>query len=79
MTNTLTENPTNSLAAMPDEIRRHLKYTLAHDQATADPAYLTKIDFNQTKRQNSKDVGAYKHSPEGNPGWTISKTFKATN
>ena len=46
---------------------------------TADPAYLTKIDFNQSKRQNSKDAGAYRHSPKGNPGWAISKTFKATN
>jgi hypothetical protein len=43
---------------------------------SANPTYLTKIDFNQSKRQNSKDLGAYKYATKGNPGWAISKQFK---
>ncbi len=44
---------------------------------TADPAHLTEMDFNQTERGTSKDVGAYWFSPTGNPGWKIGKKFKA--
>ncbi|YCM42369.1 right-handed parallel beta-helix repeat-containing protein [Verrucomicrobiaceae bacterium 227] len=43
----------------------------------ADPAYLTPLNFNKTPRGTSKDIGAYQHSPTGNPGWKITKGFKA--
>ena len=43
----------------------------------ANPAHLTKFDFNKTARGESKDVGAYQRAPTGNPGWKISNDFKA--
>lgn len=43
----------------------------------ADPAHLVATDFNNTPRADSKDVGAYKYSPEGNPGWKIQSDFKS--
>lgn len=33
--------------------------------------FLVPDDFNGTRRAASRDVGAYRHDPEGNPGWTI--------
>ena len=36
----------------------------------------TPFDFNGTKRGDSRDVGAYKFDPDGNPGWRIGKGFK---
>ena len=45
----------------------------------ADPAYLVSVDFNLTGRENSRDAGAYKFSPMGNPGWKISPGFKVMN
>ena len=42
----------------------------------ADPAHVTKDDFNRSARGESKDAGAYKFDPAGNPGWEIGKGFK---
>ena len=44
----------------------------------AHPAYLPKDDFNGMMRESSKDVGAYRHFAQGNPGWAIRKAFKET-
>jgi len=35
-----------------------------------------KVDFNGTARTGSHDVGAYRFSPKGNPGWNITEGFK---
>jgi hypothetical protein len=43
----------------------------------ADPAFVTKDDFNASLRESTRDAGAYRHSGKGNPGWKISKGFKA--
>ena len=42
----------------------------------AHPDHLPKLDFNKTPRENSKDAGAYKYSPKGNPGWQGKLGFK---
>ena len=42
----------------------------------ADPTYLISDDFNGTKRAGSKDAGAYKFSPSGNPAPAIANRFK---
>jgi parallel beta-helix repeat protein len=42
----------------------------------ADPAYPVTHDFNHTTRKGLQDIGAYQHSPEGNPGWKITNGFK---
>lgn len=33
-------------------------------------------DFNGTPRDNTRDVGAYRHSASGNPGWKVQPGFK---
>ena len=43
---------------------------------TADSSHLVKVDFNNTSREERKDVGAYHFSPGGNPGWKITESFK---
>jgi hypothetical protein len=42
----------------------------------ANAAHATAIDFNGTSRSGSNDVGAYRFSDLGNPGWRISAGFK---
>ncbi|MCP4898987.1 MAG: hypothetical protein GY906_18615 [bacterium] len=37
----------------------------------ANPLYLVQDDFNGRLRYELADVGAYRYSPSGNPGWTI--------
>jgi len=34
------------------------------------------VDFNGTARDGAADVGAYKYSPGGNPGWALAPGFK---
>ncbi len=42
----------------------------------ANPAYVPGTDFNGTARNGALDVGAYKSSQGGNPGWSIATGFK---
>lgn len=42
----------------------------------ADAQYLTETDFNGTLRAGSRDAGAYRYDPAGNPGWTLGPGFK---
>ena len=42
----------------------------------ADSEYLPKDDFNGTLRADSRDVGAYRFSAKGNPGWKIQAGIK---
>lgn len=42
----------------------------------ASAAHATPIDFNGTSRTGTNDVGAYRYSSSGNPGWTITAGFK---
>lgn len=42
----------------------------------ADPAHPVTHDFNHTTRKGLQDIGAYRHSPTGNPGWKITNGFK---
>ena len=43
---------------------------------SADPDFAVADDFNGTPRSGTLDVGAYKFDQNGNPGWTISGSFK---
>jgi hypothetical protein len=44
----------------------------------ANPTYVTAVDFNGTARSGTTDVGAYRFSASGNPGWRITAGFKTT-
>ncbi len=45
-------------------------------RGSADANYLANQDFNQTKRLDSLDVGAYLFNSNGNTGWQIQAGFK---
>jgi hypothetical protein len=42
----------------------------------ASAAHITTLDFNGNSRTGTNDVGAYRYSSSGNPGWVISAGFK---
>ena len=58
------------------EIREKFPTSKSPCLGAADSKYLVKVDFNNTSRGERKDVGAYHFSPNGNPGWKITKGFK---
>jgi hypothetical protein len=45
-------------------------------QGAADAKSPVKVDFNGSDRAGSHDAGAYRFSPDGNPGWKITEGFK---
>jgi hypothetical protein len=44
----------------------------------ANASHAAAIDFNGTSRTGTNDVGAYRYSASGNPGWQISAGFKTS-
>lgn len=44
----------------------------------ASAAHAAALDFNGTSRTGTNDVGAYRYSASGNPGWTITAGFKTS-
>jgi hypothetical protein len=42
----------------------------------ASAAHIAALDFNGNSRNGTNDVGAYRYSAAGNPGWVISAGFK---
>ncbi len=43
---------------------------------TATATHVPATDFNGTARSGANDVGAYRYSASGNPGWTLAAGFK---
>ncbi|MCO8123193.1 right-handed parallel beta-helix repeat-containing protein [Stieleria sp. TO1_6] len=43
---------------------------------SADPQFVPQDDFNGTPRGDTRDTGAYRYAPTGNPGWTVAAEFK---
>ncbi len=44
----------------------------------ANAAHVPALDFNNTSRTGTTDVGAYRYSASGNPGWPIAAGFKTS-
>jgi len=46
--------------------------------AAGSPVHVVADDFNGTPRAGMADIGAYRFSGEGNPGWELAETPKAS-